>query len=156
MSPQYGELRPLAAGIVSLVWGTPGNFSGFRVLAALLHGTLVVGVSQTAALNRGRYLYLAGWPSRWAFAHISCLHYNSIIILCGRYGVVDIDIDNVANMDFVCGRYSPECGRYGCSRYHLWPMSLSPIEIRTNPHHASLNKAAVYNAVLKYCFYYLP
>jgi len=27
--------------------GTPSNFNGFRVLAALLHGTLVVGVSQT-------------------------------------------------------------------------------------------------------------
>jgi len=62
---------PLAAEILSLVWGTPGNFNGFRVLAALLHGTLVVGVSQTAAFNRGRHLYLAGRPSRWAFAHIS-------------------------------------------------------------------------------------
>jgi len=30
-----------------VVWGTPANFDGFRVLAALLHGTLVVGVSQT-------------------------------------------------------------------------------------------------------------
>ena len=29
---------PLAADIVSLVWGTPGNFNGFRVLAAILHG----------------------------------------------------------------------------------------------------------------------
>jgi len=29
------------------VWGTPANFNGFRVLAALLHGILVVGVSQT-------------------------------------------------------------------------------------------------------------
>jgi len=28
-------------------FGTPANFNGFRVLAALLHGTLVVGVSQT-------------------------------------------------------------------------------------------------------------
>jgi len=37
----------LAAEIVSLVWGIPGNFNGFRVLAALLHGTLVVGVNQT-------------------------------------------------------------------------------------------------------------
>jgi len=37
---------PLAAEIVSLVWGTPANFNGFRVLAALLHGTLV-SVSQT-------------------------------------------------------------------------------------------------------------
>jgi len=62
---------PLAAEILSLVWGTPGNFNGFRVLAALLHGNLVVGVSQTAALNRGRHLYSAGRPSRWAFAHIS-------------------------------------------------------------------------------------
>ena len=35
---------PLAAEIVSLVWGTPRNFNGFRVLAALLHGTLVVGI----------------------------------------------------------------------------------------------------------------
>jgi len=33
---------PLAAEIVSLVWGTPANFNGFRFLAALLHGTLVV------------------------------------------------------------------------------------------------------------------
>ena len=32
---------PLATEIVSLVWGTPCNFNGFRVLAALLHGTLV-------------------------------------------------------------------------------------------------------------------
>ena len=38
---------PVAAEILSLVWGTPGNFNGFRILAALLHGTLVVGVSQT-------------------------------------------------------------------------------------------------------------
>jgi len=38
---------PLAAEIVSLVWGTPPNFNGFGVLAALLHGILVVGVRQT-------------------------------------------------------------------------------------------------------------
>jgi len=60
-----------AAEIVLLVWGTPGNFNGFRVLAALLHGTLAVSVNQTAALNRGRHLYSAGRPSRWALAHIS-------------------------------------------------------------------------------------
>ena len=28
----------LAAEIDPVVWGTPANFSGFRVLAALLHG----------------------------------------------------------------------------------------------------------------------
>ena len=37
----------LAAEIGSLVWGTSANFNGFRVLAALLNGTLVVGVGQT-------------------------------------------------------------------------------------------------------------
>ena len=65
---------PLAAEIVSLVRGTPGNFNGFRVLAALLHGTLVVGVSQTATLNRRRHRYSAGRPSGWALAHISSFY----------------------------------------------------------------------------------
>jgi len=60
----------LAAEILTLVWGTPANFNGFRILAVLLHGTLVVGVSQTAAFNRGRHLYSAGRPSGWALAHI--------------------------------------------------------------------------------------
>ena len=61
----------LAAEIISLVWGTPANFNEFRVFAALLHSTLVVGVSQTAAFNRGRHLYSAGRPSGWALAHFS-------------------------------------------------------------------------------------
>ena len=38
---------PLAAEIALLVWGTPGNFNGFRVLAALMRSTPVFGVSQT-------------------------------------------------------------------------------------------------------------
>jgi len=38
---------PLTAEIDSGVWGTPANLNGFHVLAALLHGALVVGVSQT-------------------------------------------------------------------------------------------------------------
>ena len=51
---------PLAAEIVSLVWGTPANFNGFGVLAALLHGILVVasaklcGVEQRAPPIFGR------------------------------------------------------------------------------------------------------
>ena len=72
------NVGPLAAEIVSLVWGTPDNFNGSRVLAALLHGTLVVGVSQTAALNRGRNLYLAKQPSRWALARILVTLYYTL------------------------------------------------------------------------------
>ena len=36
----------LTAKICWRVWGNPANFNGFRALAALLHGTLVVGVSK--------------------------------------------------------------------------------------------------------------
>ena len=51
---------PLMAEIGPVVWGTPANFNGFRVLAALLHGTLVVssaklcGVEQRALPIFGR------------------------------------------------------------------------------------------------------
>ena len=63
----------LTAEICSGVWGTPAHFNGFRVLAALLHGTLVVGVSQTlwrrtdgpTCIRQGGHQ-----SSRWALAHI--------------------------------------------------------------------------------------
>jgi len=38
------------------------------------------GVSQTAALNRGRHVYSAGRPSRWALAHISSMLYCTVLI----------------------------------------------------------------------------
>jgi len=43
------NVGPLAAEVDPVVWGTPANFNGFRVLAAatLLHGSQVVSVSQT-------------------------------------------------------------------------------------------------------------
>jgi len=78
MSHNVVNFGPLAAEIVSLVSGTPANFNGFRVLAAILHGTVVVSVSQTAALNRGCHLYSAGRPSHWALAHISSFFVTSI------------------------------------------------------------------------------
>jgi len=61
---------PLAADIVSLVCGTTANFNGFRVLAALVHGTLVVGISQTlrrwaegaAYIRQGDY-HVGHWPT---------------------------------------------------------------------------------------------
>jgi len=53
-----------------LVWGTPATFNGFRVLAALLHGTNSARWPIFAALNRGRHLYSAERPSRWELAHI--------------------------------------------------------------------------------------
>jgi len=46
------NFRLLTAEIRWRVWGTPANFSGLRVLAALLHSNLVVGVSQTCGVEQ--------------------------------------------------------------------------------------------------------
>jgi len=40
-------VNPLAAEIGPVVWGTPANFNGFRVLAALMYSTPLLGISQT-------------------------------------------------------------------------------------------------------------
>jgi len=59
----------LTAEIGLGVWATPANYNGFCVLAALLHGSSSGRQRNFAALNRGRHLYLAVRPSRWALAH---------------------------------------------------------------------------------------
>jgi len=61
---------PLTPEISSGVRGTPANFKGFCILPALLHGTLVVGVSQILQHWTERHLYSAGPPSRGTLAHI--------------------------------------------------------------------------------------
>ena len=43
---------PLAAEIVSLVWGPPANFNGFCVLAALLHSTPLLGVTKLCGVEQ--------------------------------------------------------------------------------------------------------
>ena len=58
------NLGSLVSEISPVVWATPANFNGFCT-------ALVVGVKPNcAALNKGCHLYLSGWPSRWALAHI--------------------------------------------------------------------------------------
>ena len=69
---------PLAAEIGPVVWGTPANFNGFLVLAALLHGSQVVGLSQTLQRwteGTRAYLCSAVRPSGWALAHILVLSF---------------------------------------------------------------------------------
>jgi len=95
----------LTAEICWRVWGTPANFNIFHVLAALLHGTLVVGVSQTAALNRGRHLYSAGRPSRWALAHILVYFYFTIVIII----IIIINIDLVVIVSHKCVKSIATC-----------------------------------------------
>jgi len=47
MSPEYGELRPTNGWDEFRSLGPPAHFYGLLVLAALLHGSLVLGISQT-------------------------------------------------------------------------------------------------------------
>ena len=67
----------LTAEICWRVWGTPANFNGFRVLAALLHGIPVLGVSQslrwwtegaTHILQGGHHV--GHWPTFLVFDYV--------------------------------------------------------------------------------------
>jgi len=65
---------PLAAEIVSLLWGTPANLNWFRSWQRYCTACSSGRQPNFAALNRGRHgrhLCSAGRPSRWALAHIS-------------------------------------------------------------------------------------
>jgi len=76
MSPQCPHnmvnVGPLAAEIVSLVWGTPGNFNGLvsRLGSVTARHSSSGRQPNLAALNRGHHLYASGRPSRWALAHV--------------------------------------------------------------------------------------
>jgi len=64
------KFSPLAAEIGPVVWGTPANFNGFRVLAALLQRRRSPGANQT----------LHGlWPSP---GHAGLVHYAYIFGGC--------------------------------------------------------------------------
>jgi len=71
ISPQYGELQPTSSWDRFVSLGHPTKFQLVSHLGSITAWHVVVGVSQTAALNRGRHLCSAGRPSRWALAHVS-------------------------------------------------------------------------------------
>jgi len=81
-SPNMVNFDPLAAEICWRAWGTPANFKEFRVLAALLHGTLVVGVSQT----------LRRWTEGATYIRQGCHHVGHsptfLVIVCYATAVV--------------------------------------------------------------------
>jgi len=58
---------PLAAEIVSLVWGTQANFNGFRVLAALLHSqTAALNIESATCIRQGSH-HVGHWPTFLGF-----------------------------------------------------------------------------------------
>ena len=79
MSPQDGELGPLAAEIRPVVWGHPSKFQRASRLGSVTARHSSSGRQPNfAALNRGRHLCSTGRPSRWALVHI--LLFSEIIL----------------------------------------------------------------------------
>jgi len=73
----------LTAEICSRVWGHPCKFQWVSLLGSVTAWHSSSGRQPNfAALNRGRHLYLAGWPSRWALAHILVVLVFFITIFC--------------------------------------------------------------------------
>jgi len=71
MSSQYGELRPTSGLDLLASLGHPCKFQRVSRLGSVTARHSSNGrQSNVAALNRGRHLYSAGRPSRWASAHI--------------------------------------------------------------------------------------
>jgi len=81
------NVGPLAAEIVSLVWGTPGSLNGFRVLATLLQRRRSTEVNQTLrdvwpSPGLVRYIYTFGISCPLMdFCHVQnslCVHLCTI------------------------------------------------------------------------------
>jgi len=83
MSSQYGELPPTNGWDRLTSLGHPCKFQLVSRLGSITARHLVMGVSQTAALNRGRHLYSVGRPWHWALAHISST--ESYVTICSLY-----------------------------------------------------------------------
>ena len=63
--------------------GHPCKFQWVSLLGSVTAWHSSIGRQPNfAALNRVRHLYSAGWPSRWALAHILVLYYVSRSITC--------------------------------------------------------------------------
>jgi len=71
MFPQYGELRPTSSWDRSGSLGHSCKFQRVSRLGSVTAQHSSIGREPNfAALTRGRHLYSAGRPSRWALAHI--------------------------------------------------------------------------------------
>ena len=82
MSSQYGELRPTSGWDRLTSLGQPCKFQLVSRLGSVTCTASSSGRQpDLAALSRGRHLYSAGRPSRWALAHISSTHYFTFYIV---------------------------------------------------------------------------
>jgi len=83
MFPQYGELRPTSGWDRSGSLGNPCKFQRVSHLRGFAERHSSIGRQPNfAALDRGRHLYSAGRPSRWALAHIVVSVIFSLHLIC--------------------------------------------------------------------------
>ena len=79
MSPQYGELRPTSGWDHFVSLGQPSKFQRVLRLGSVTARHFSSECRPNfAALNRGRHLYSAGRPSRWALVHILVFTVSSV------------------------------------------------------------------------------
>jgi len=90
---------PLTAEIGSGVWGTPTNFNGFCILAVLLHGTLVVGISQTLWRWTEGVITLGTGPHS---SRVTCVIMQSVIFMYCSTGNVCTDVLQI----WLCSSFS--------------------------------------------------
>jgi len=127
MFSQYCELRPTSGRdrIGPVVWGTPTNFNGLSRLGSVTARYSSSGRQPNfAALNRGRHLYSAGRPSRWASAHILVLSFWVTILSDRCLMQVGLDpshivLDGDPAPPPQKGHNPQIFGR--CVLWHLWP-----------------------------------
>jgi len=96
VSLQYGELRPTSGSDRFVSLGRPIKFQRVSRLGSVTARHSSIGLQPNfAALNRGRHLYSARRPSRWALAHISsCWINQSKPISTGNWARIPVREDS--------------------------------------------------------------
>jgi len=86
----------LAAEIYAVVWGTTANFNGFRILSVLLHGTPVLGVSQTCGIEQrappifGRAAITLGIGPHSSVFILCCRIFLFLVNVCVRFSFLQL------------------------------------------------------------------
>jgi len=112
MSSQYGELRPTSGWDLLASLGHPGKFRWVSRLSSVTARHSTSGRQPNfSALKRGRHLYSAGRPSRWALAHVL-----AVVIFCYIF--------NIKMSKNLCYIFVRECNVILASWTGFEPMSL--------------------------------
>ena len=126
----------LTAEICSWVWGMPATLNGFHVFGSVTARHSSSGRQPNfAALNRGRHLYSAGRPSRWALAHILVLTMYCIVLTTdiGVTGVASLLPTQLLDQQVILGCFFDGwdwCFRCLSLPWHCWLVIRKGIEIQ--------------------------